>query len=818
MIRRFATFWAGVVYKYAVIILVLGFIATYFGVKSTMNISVSTRLEGLMPQGAESVKTLNDALNKTGSFASIQIAATSDDPETALQFIKDAKEVIDSYDWVQSSQFSEDVEVLEKHKLLLLSLEELEELEADINEAYPTIVAQQLSEMFGPEVTFTLRGENLVGNSNTVLDQSRIDQIQDSVSSEPQSERFFISEDKQTVVLVVWPKSGLDSLTDAKRMVIDSNKVVADLDAASYGNNLQVGVAGRIANKVAQFDAIINDLKTGLLWSVSLIALLIVFSYRSLVAIPAIFIPLAIGIIWTLGMTTVTIGGLNLITVFLTLILFGLGIDFGIHNFSRFREERRGGAPTLDALTTVMTSTGGASLIAAMTTALAFFSLMLTEFRAFTEFGAIAGMGIVLTFIAMYSVFPALLVVLERLGWKASRIPKGNWILRMGRPGMYNPLNHRRSIGIIAIILFVISGYFSMSVPFERNIKNLEAQQPTELSDATAMVGKVFTGKTDRAIVVVETQEELVAIDQYFKTLIKNDTETPTIEKISSLLDFVPDQDQQIKRLEVIKRLGERAESLQSFDPTKYHATKRYLSIEDLNILDLPDALRRTYLGTDSEPGYLMYIYNSVSMDDSVLARQFYDDAAGFKIGERQYYAASEGFIFVEMIALMKADAIKAISLVLITTSILVFFFIHSWRGTLVVLIPPLLGVLVTIGIMGAFGPPLSIMNMVILPSLIGISVDNAIHIFHRFDHDGADSDIPQIMNTTGRAAVLTTLTTLIGFGGMITASMGGLRSMGLLAIIGFISCLLMTWVLLPVLMQIYRERVFEKDAPRAAN
>lgn len=119
---------------------------------------------------------------------------------------------------------------------------------------------------------------------------------------------------------------------------------------------------------------------------------------------------------------------------------------------------------------------------------------------------------------------------------------------------------------------------------------------------------------------------------------------------------------------------------------------------------------------------------------------------------------------------------------------------------------PPLLGVLITIGIMGAIGPQLSIMNMVILPSLIGIAVDNAIHIFHRFEIEGESADIPNIMNTTGRAAVLTTLTTLIGFGGMITASMGGLRSMGILAIIGFVSCLIMTWVLLPVLMQMYRE------------
>ena len=97
-------------------------------------------------------------------------------------------------------------------------------------------------------------------------------------------------------------------------------------------------------------------------------------------------------------------------------------------------------------------------------------------------------------------------------------------------------------------------------------------------------------------------------------------------------------------------------------------------------------------------------------------------------------------------------------------------------------------------------------MNMVILPSLIGISVDNGIHIFHRFHHAGTEADIPQIMTTTGRAAILTTITTLIGFGGMITASMAGLVSLATLAIIGFLACLLTTWTILPVCLVIYEK------------
>ena len=805
MIAQLAHWWSNIVYKHAFVILATAFLISILAFRSLMTITVSTQLEALMPHGTESVRTLNRALDRTGSFASIQIVAHSENPETSLQFVKDVQVALDGQKWVESSQIGEDIEILEQHKLLLLNLEDLEQLEADINEAYPTIVAKQLAEILGAEVNFTLRGENLTGNSNMKLDQSRIDEIQSAVTTNPQKIRNFVSEDRKTAVLVIWPKPGRDSLSESKRIIDITKNIVGGRMAVGYGDDLRAGVAGRIANKVAQFDAIMKDLKIGLVAAIFLIAIMIVSAYRSFAALPAIFIPLIIGILWTLGVTAETIGGLNLITVFLTMILFGLGIDFGIHNFSRYREERRAGHSVQNAIAIVIHQVGRASLVAALTTSLAFFSLTLTEFRAFTEFGFIASMGIILTFLSMYTTLPALLVIMERLGWKARRIRKG-LDMHFDANSAFNPLNHKTAVIRASIVLLIFGVILVPQVEFEHDIKNLESKQPHKLEKATEDLRRVFADSHDRAVIVVETQKEVVAIDRYFKNLIKQDTETPTIEKISSMLDFVPERVEQEKRLSVIRRLENRADELQDFDPTKYKLTKRYLSVEDLNLIDLPDALRRTFLGTGGKPGFLMYIYNSVTMNDSTLARQFYDDAYAFNVEGKQYYSASEGFIFVEMIALMKKDAIKAITLVLITTSIIVYILLRNRRGTIVVMAPPLLGVLITIGIMGAIGPQLSIMNMVILPSLIGIAVDNAIHIFHRFEIEGESADIPNIMNTTGRAAVLTTLTTLIGFGGMITASMGGLRSMGILAIIGFVSCLIMTWVLLPVLMQMYRE------------
>ena len=69
---------------------------------------------------------------------------------------------------------------------------------------------------------------------------------------------------------------------------------------------------------------------------------------------------------------------MNLVTVFLVLILFGLGIDFGIHNLARYDEVRKSGATMRTALKTIYSKTGHASLLAGITTTCGFYSLMLT--------------------------------------------------------------------------------------------------------------------------------------------------------------------------------------------------------------------------------------------------------------------------------------------------------------------------------------------------------------------------------------------------------------------------------------------------------
>jgi len=96
--------------------------------------------------------------------------------------------------------------------------------------------------------------------------------------------------------------------------------------------------------------------------------------------------------------------------------------------------------------------------------------------------------------------------------------------------------------------------------------------------------------------------------------------------------------------------------------------------------------------------------------------------------------------------------------------------------------------------------------NMVVIPSVIGIGIDNAVHIFHRYKHEGRGS-IRLVIRTTGRAAFLASFTTAVGFGSSMISHNLGLRSMGFLAVIGIIATFLSATVFFPGMITLLEGR-----------
>src|SRR5438067_7432853 len=173
-----------------------------------------------------------------------------------------------------------------------------------------------------------------------------------------------------------------------------------------------VGYAGDPVTAALEHALVLRDvIVTAALCSL-LVASALYFTFRSPRIVLALVGNLLCACALTFGWARLAIGQLNSATAFLGSVVAGNGINFGIILAARYQEERRLGSHA-QALATALRETAGPTLVAAMAAAASYLSLIVTGFRGFSEFGAIAGVGMLLCWMTTYLVLPALLDLVE---------------------------------------------------------------------------------------------------------------------------------------------------------------------------------------------------------------------------------------------------------------------------------------------------------------------------------------------------------------------------------------------------------------------
>ncbi|MDA3972380.1 MAG: MMPL family transporter, partial [Desulfobulbaceae bacterium] len=151
-----------------------------------------------------------------------------------------------------------------------------------------------------------------------------------------------------------------------------------------------------------------------------------------------------------------------------------------------------------------------------------------------------------------------------------------------------------------------------------------------------------------------------------------------------------------------------------------------------------------------------------------------------------------------------KGNMVRTVSLALFIVIAILLVFFRSLGNCFLALLPTLLGVIVTTGVMGWLGISFNLINFIIIPILIGIGLDDGIHIIDRYRETG---NIHTTITSTGRSILLTSLTTCFGFGSLALAKYHVLANMGMLTIIGVSSCFFFSAVLLPSLLALRQRR-----------
>ena len=152
--------------------------------------------------------------------------------------------------------------------------------------------------------------------------------------------------------------------------------------------------------------------------------------------------------------------------------------------------------------------------------------------------------------------------------------------------------------------------------------------------------------------------------------------------------------------------------------------------------------------------------------------------------------------VFRAVIKIFARDGRNAVLLTLGIVFLLLYADFKKLRHALMAMIPLACGVFWMVGLMHLFGMKLNFINVIGLPLIIGIGIDDGVHIMHRWRNEGSGR-IYTVFSSTGKAILLTTLTTMFAFGSLVFSIFRGWASFGGALAIGVGACFLTTLLIL---------------------
>ncbi len=645
---------------------------------------------------------------------------------------------------------------------------------------------------------------------------------------------------------------------------------------------LNVGITGEPVLEYDEMLQSKKDTLLASVLALVLCALVFIYGYQETGRPVKATICLVVGLAYTLAFATATVGHLNILTITFVPMLIGLAIDFGVHLVTRYEEELRHGKSEEQALITAMVFTGQGIFTGAFTTAGAFLAMTLTNFRGIQEMGIICGGGLVICLIPMMTLLPVLLLRgrqnvmdhawgdqpdtrarIERLWLQrpvfvvvmsiafcalaASQFPKVYFdynllnmqSARLPAVEFEKKLIHasRSTNSTQRSVLFcaVVADSLEEAVALEERIQTLDLVAGVDsvsrylLEDQTgklALIGEIkaqlahlrFPEADTRPVNVPEFSRSLYSLYGYLgSALEKVQNEDPALaDQFVSLRQTI-----ESCRKDML-RLPNSSEKLAAFQRAlfedvreTFEALRNQDNRERLRVEDLPGALRNRFVGATGK--YALQVYPKNDAWQRQNQKEFIGQLRAALDPEDTNHPVITGtpVQLFEYTTLLKRSYEEAARYALITVALLIFLHFRSLTSVILALIPVGVGSFWLGGLMGFNQIPLNPANIMTLPLVIGIGVTNGLHILNRF----AEERQPAILaKSTGKAVLVSGLTTIAGFGSLVVAKHQGIQSLGYVMATGVATCMIAGLTTLPALLNLLMRRGVLMKQPSADN
>ena len=670
--------------------------------------------------------------------------------------------------------------------------------------------------------------------------------------------RAFLSEDGRSLLVRIRGKVSSAHMTAVRSLMraisgaIETARTSNRSECSRAGGHadveFRVASTGGYALALESQQVMRQDLMRNITLSIVLVLSLLLLSWRSARVFFAAGAALTVGMAGGFGLFATMHEEIVTLALLSGAILAAIAIDFSIHLAEPLRGASWGGDHR-KVLDTVRL-TGYSLFLAALTTVVGFGVFGMAGGGFLRDMGVLTACGIATTFVATLTVFPAVLALFPgpaegtvQKTSAASKTVAGRLASWCGSLPVRRPL---ATLGLTgAVVVSAIGGLVVGPPGVERDLRRIHAARSPVIATQERL-HETFGVIDDPVLLLVTVDRESTSTSRD-PTPQTSGPDAPEVELIRRLEDLeehlilferagdlagwispsqlVPSDRDQRRVLALLESLDrdrvvrefDRELDATGFQPEALSAARDRLGVlldrrapltaGELRALGFGESLDAMLSCSSEECWALVAVYPTASSWDhrerERLLQALTDarGASGLAGAITGLYAAS-----LKSSEFIVGEFLRAIAIALAIVAILVLAIFRDPILSLCAMTPVVLGCLVLAFLWGSLGLKINFMNVGILPMVIGIGVDDGIHLVARYVRSPA-RDVQDVLRTTGAAVVLTSFTTLLAFGTLAFSVNRGLASVGWLSALGVLLCLAASLSVLPALLELHRRK-----------
>ncbi|TWO32202.1 MMPL family transporter [Seonamhaeicola sediminis] len=626
----------------------------------------------------------------------------------------------------------------------------------------------------------------------------------------PFYDNFLFNKETQTVRTAIYLNKDIVNTSARKDFVIDI--LIDKIETFEKDYNLDVRVSGMPYIRTLNSQNIIDEINLFVIAALLVTSIIFFFFFRSFRATFISLIVVCIGVMWTLGIIGLFNYEITVLTALIPPLIIVIGIPNCIFLINKYQHEVKLHGNKVKSLQRVITKIGNATLMTNVTTASGFATFILTESQLLKEFGVVASLSILAIFILCLLIIPIIYTFLphpkdrhlEHLNkrWIGGFV---NWMERMvkqKRITIYATSVVLLIVSIIGIYQIKISGSLVEDMPkeaeFFKDIRFFEEEfngiMPLEFMVDTKRkkgVMKLATLKRMDELedLIIETPElskpiSVVSLVKYSKQAYYNGNpkyyQLPTSQENSFILSYARNSSSDV-------------DLLNNF----VDSTGQYARITTF----MKD------IGTDKMERIEENLQNKI---DKVFPKERYNVTM-----------TGKALVFQKGTKYLVKNLAISLSLAILLISLFMAYMFRSGRMIIISLIPNLLPLLVTAGLMGYLGVPIKPSTILVFSIAFGISVDDTIHFLAKYRQELQANNwkikvsVYGALRETGVSMFYTSIVLFFGFSVFTISSFGGTVALGALVSATLLFAMLSNLLLLPSLLLSLERSIANKEVLR---